>query len=79
MQLSDSQKQQTKSKAPTVGIEPTTYGLEVHRAIRCAMRAYTIKIAVIKDNYDLMQTLLVLLLNSFSCIILAIKCYSFYF
>ena len=45
-----------KSKAPTVGIEPTTYGLEVHRAIRCAMRAYTIKIAVIKDNYDLLNS-----------------------
>ena len=27
-------------KAPTEGIEPSTYGLEVHRAIHCAMRAY---------------------------------------
>ncbi len=29
-------------KAPTEGIEPSTYGLEVHRAIHCAMRAYTL-------------------------------------
>ena len=29
-----------KCKPPPVGIEPTTYGLEVHRAIRCAMGAY---------------------------------------
>ena len=50
-----------------MGIEPTTYGLEVHRAIRCAMRAYTIKIAVLKDISDLMQTLLVFLLNNLSC------------
>jgi hypothetical protein len=33
--------QKAKKKAPTEGIEPSTYGLEVHRAIHCAMRAYT--------------------------------------
>ena len=29
-----------RRQAPTEGIEPSTYGLEVHRAIHCAMRAY---------------------------------------
>ena len=28
-----------KNKAPTEGIEPSTYGLEVHRAIHCAIGA----------------------------------------
>ena len=28
-----------KNKAPTVGLEPTTFGLEVQRAIHCATRA----------------------------------------
>ncbi len=27
-------------RAPPEGIEPSTYGLEVHRAIHCAMGAY---------------------------------------
>ena len=31
-----------KINSPPEGIEPSTYGLEVHRAIRCAMEAHTI-------------------------------------
>ena len=34
--------------APTEGIEPSTYGLEVHRAIHCAMRAYMFDLFLIQ-------------------------------
>ena len=34
-----------KIQAPTEGIEPSTYGLEVHRAIHCAMGAVSLTIS----------------------------------
>ena len=48
-----------KEKAPTEGIEPSTYGLEVHRAIHCAMRAFHI------IKIDLSRFIFTLLLFSF--------------
>ncbi len=39
--------------SPPEGIEPSTYGLEVHRAIRCAMGA-----VIIKNQIDLTLTVI---------------------
>ena len=37
-------------KVPCVGLEPTTFGLEVQRAIHCASRAWIHALIVLSSN-----------------------------